>query len=124
MNLIISNKSDKPIYEQIYEQIVSQIISGELPPNFCLPSIRNIASELRISIITIKKAWELLESNGFIYTKVGKGCFVSEYSKIHLEKKKEYIAIEKLRNDLKYYKQLGLSLDDLLELIKKEYGGI
>ena len=66
MDIIISNTSDKPIYQQIYEQISAQIIKGELESNFWLPSIRTIAKELRISVITVKKAWEELERMGFI----------------------------------------------------------
>ena len=121
MNIIISNKSEKPIYEQVYEQITSQIISGELEANFCLPSIRVIAKELDISIITVKKAWEMLEYNNFIYTRAGKGCFITEYAKKHLEDKKFAIAKEKLKKDIPYYKNLGLSLEELIEFIKQEY---
>mgnify|MGYP001283942440 CR=1 FL=1 len=72
MHLVISNKSNQPIYEQLYDQIVSQIVNGELAPGFCLPSIRTVAKEIGVSIITIKKAWEMLEKNGFIDTIPGK----------------------------------------------------
>lgn len=121
MDIIISNKTDKPIYEQIYEQIAAQIISGELMPNFCLPSIRVVAKELGISIITIKKAWEMLENNRFIYTKAGVGCFVTEYAKIHLINKKNNLACEKLKKDIPFYKNLGLSVEEFLKLAKREY---
>ena len=77
MNLFIDNKSGKPIYEQIYSQIKAQIISGELCEDEALPSIRNLAKDLRISVITTKRAYEELEREGFLYTVAGKGCFVA-----------------------------------------------
>ena len=77
MNLFIDNKSGKPIYEQIYSQIKAQIISGELCEDEALPSIRNLSKDLRISVITTKRAYEELEREGFLYTVAGKGCFVA-----------------------------------------------
>ena len=77
MNLFIDNKSGKPIYEQIYSQIKAQIISGELCEDEALPSIRNLAKDLRISVITTKRAYEELEREGFLYMVAGKGCFVA-----------------------------------------------
>lgn len=77
MNIFIDNKSGKPIYEQIYSQIKAQIISGGLEEDDGLPSIRNLAKDLRISVITTKRAYEELEREGFIYTVAGKGCFVA-----------------------------------------------
>ncbi|MDD4839862.1 MAG: GntR family transcriptional regulator [Clostridia bacterium] len=121
VNIVLSNKSDKPIYEQVYEQVASQIISGELEANFCLPSIRVIAKEIGISIITVKKAWETLENNEFIYTRAGIGCFVTEYAKKHLDDKKVAIAKERLKKDIPYYKSLGFSIEELIALVKEEY---
>lgn len=77
MNILINNKSGLPIYEQIYSQIKSQIISGEMKEDDALPSIRNLAKDLRISVITTKRAYDELEREGFIYTVAGKGCFVA-----------------------------------------------
>ena len=76
MDIIISNSSGVPIYEQIEEQIKSQIMSGDLVEGDSLPSMRVLAKELRISIITTKRAYEDLEREGFIYTVVGRGSFV------------------------------------------------
>lgn len=121
IDIVISAKDEKPIYEQVREQLASQIINGELAANFCLPSIRVVARELNISVITVKKAWELLESEGFIYTRAGKGCFVAEHKQQHLEDKKIALAAEKLQRDLPYYKGLGLSLDELIALVSKEF---
>lgn len=119
MNIIILNKSEKPIYLQVYDQIVSQIVHHELPANYCLPSIRSIAKELNISIITIKNAWDLLEQNSFIYTIAGKGCFVSDNTRKEIDTKKIKLANHKLKSDLEYYKSLGLTKTELQSLIEK-----
>ncbi len=77
MTILIDNKSGSPIYEQIYAQIKAQIISGALQEDDPLPSIRGLAKDLRISIITTKRAYEELERDGFLYTVAGKGSFVA-----------------------------------------------
>ena len=77
MDILIDNRSDAPIYDQIYTQIRAQIISGALKENDLLPSIRGLAKDLRISFITTKRAYEELEKEGFLYTLPGKGCFVA-----------------------------------------------
>ena len=77
MNLLIDNKSGMPIYEQICSQIKAQIIGGELRENDELPSIRNLAKDLRISVITTKRAYDELEREGYIYALPSKGCFVA-----------------------------------------------
>ena len=77
LKLVISPKSERPIYEQVYNQIATGILSGELAPDSTLPSIRGIAAELGISVITVKSAYDALEKDGYIYTRAGKGCFVS-----------------------------------------------
>ena len=78
MELVIRNTANQPIYEQIYSQIRAQIIAGILQPGDALPSIRALAKDLRISVITTKRAYDELEAGGFIYTVAGKGCFVAE----------------------------------------------
>ena len=78
LNLIISNASGKPIYEQIYTQVKNCIISGELSPGDALPSIRALAKDLRISVITTTRAYDELERDGFIDRVPGKGCYVAE----------------------------------------------
>lgn len=78
MNLIISNSSGKPIYEQITDQIKTSILSGELQEGQALPSMRALARDLRISVITTKRAYDELEAAGFLYTVAGKGCFVAQ----------------------------------------------
>ncbi|MEY8427433.1 GntR family transcriptional regulator [Lachnospiraceae bacterium 46-15] len=77
MNIFIDNKRGAPIYDQIYSQIKAQIINGVLREDEALPSIRNLAKDLRISVITTKRAYDELEREGFIYTLPAKGCFVA-----------------------------------------------
>ena len=120
INIVISNASDKPIYQQLFDQISAQIIRGELEQGFCLPPIRTVARELRISVITVKKAWEDLERKGFIDAIAGKGCFVAPQPG-ELATKRGELAEEKLKKDIGYYKSLGLSLEELQELIRRFY---
>lgn len=77
MTILIDNRSGAPIYDQIFTQIKNQILSGELSENEALPSIRNLAKDLRISVITTKRAYDELEGAGFIFTVPGKGSFVA-----------------------------------------------
>ncbi len=80
MNIIISNASGRPFYEQIYDQLRAAILSGEAAPGELLPSIRALARDLRVSVITTKRAYDELERDGFINTVAGRGCFVAERS--------------------------------------------
>ena len=97
MNIIISNGSSDPIYTQIEHQIKAAIISGQLKEGEMLPSMRALAKELRISIITTKRAYEELEKDGFIQTVAGKGCFVAPKNlefvrEIHLKEMENTLA--------------------------------
>src|SRR6056297_54988 len=121
MNINISNTSDKPIYIQLFEQISTQILRGELAPGFALPSIRTAAKELRVSVITVKKAWEELERQGFIYTMAGKGCFVADLTEAERLNKKNEIIKQKMQKDLEYYKSMDLDLEEIIEWFKKLY---
>lgn len=78
MEIIIRNTANQPIYEQITSQLKAQIIAGALSPGEALPSIRALAKDLKISVITTKRAYDELEAQGFLYTVAGKGCFVAE----------------------------------------------
>jgi len=121
MNIVISNISEKPIYQQLFDQVSAQIIKGELEKDFCLPPIRTIAKELRISVITVKKAWEELELRGFIYTMAGKGCFVASLPEDERFGKRDELVYKKLSRDIAYYKELGFSLDEIISLVIKYY---
>ena len=97
MDLIISNASGKPIYEQIYTQIKNNIISGELSPGDALPSIRALAKDLRISVITTTRAYDELERDGFIDRVPGKGCYVAEKNlelmrEVHLKQIEDHMS--------------------------------
>ena len=120
INFSVSFKSYITLYEQIYDLIAAQILNGNLKPDEILPSIRNVASELSISVITVKNAWEQLAANGFIYTVAGKGCFVAHVDD-KLAERKLSIAAERLKNDLEYYRGLGISLSELKKLIDENY---
>jgi GntR family transcriptional regulator len=121
MDIVISNTCGDPIYQQIFEQISAQIIKGLLPSETCLPPIRTVAKELRISVITVKRAWEELEHAGLIYTMAGKGCFVSPLQPKALDAKRSQLAGEKLAKDMEYYKTLGISLEEIIAMLEKDY---
>jgi GntR family transcriptional regulator len=117
MNIVFASTSDDPLYQQIYEQVRAQIIKGELPSGYCLPPIRTVALGLRISVITVKKAWEELERGGYIRTMVGRGCFVAPLPAGELDVKRNQLAREKLLKDIEYYKAIGLTKADILQLV-------
>ncbi len=119
MKVIVSNKLNVPIYEQIYEQIVAQILRNEMNANESLPSIRSLALELGISVITIKKAWEKLEQNGFIYTMPGKGCFVNGGKLISSQETKFDLARNKIAQVVKYCENLELTKEEIFEIIEQ-----
>ena len=120
MNIVLT-ASDEPLYLQIYAQIRDQIIRGELASGYCLPPIRTVARELRISVITIKKAWEELERDGYILTRVGRGCFVAPLQDGELDHRRYNLVREKLSNDIAYCKTVGLTKEDVLDLVGRLY---
>ncbi|MEG0110551.1 MAG: GntR family transcriptional regulator [Oscillospiraceae bacterium] len=116
MQILISNSGDKPIYEQIAAQIKEQILTGVMLAGDALPSIRILAKELRISVITTKRAYEELEHDGFIETVAGKGSFVAS-------KNTEFLREETLRkielalqNALQIAKSGGVSVNDVRDI--------
>jgi GntR family transcriptional regulator len=117
----ISMGSQIPIYQQLYDLISAQIIHGDLKPDEALPSIRVIAKDLRISIITVKKTWEMLESNGYIYTVVGKGSYVKHHSSSMLNRKKIEAVKDILYHALDMCKSYEVEEADLIQLVKDYY---
>ena len=118
MNILISNANDKPIYEQICTQIKNAVLAGALRPGDALPSIRSLAKDLRISVITTKRAYDELEQDGFIYTVAGKGSFVAA-------KNTQLLREENLRKIEGYFQEVlrlapscGLTADDLAEMLR------
>ena len=116
MNIFIDNKSGTAIYDQIFTQIRDQIISGALAEDSALPSIRNLAKDLRISVITTKRAYDELEKEGFIYSVAGKGSFVAESGGQKDARKQELFA--QLRSLSAELKLLGVSDQELCDLVR------
>ena len=122
MRIIISNSSEDPIYEQIVKQIKNQIINGELTEQESLPSIRKLAGELSISVITTKRAYEELEREGYIDTVGGKGSFVASQNKEFLREKKMEVVEEKLTEAVSEARMLNIGVKDLKEMLNILYG--
>jgi len=121
LNIIISNSSDKPIYDQIAEQIKTHIINGDLKEAEMLPSIRNLAKELQISVITTKRAYEELEREGFIVSVPGKGSFVSAKNKELLKEARIRIVEEKLSEAISTAKTIDIPLSELQKMLEILY---
>lgn len=121
MQIIISNSSKEPIYEQITKQIKSSILTGELQEGTAIPSMRKLAKDLQISVITTKRAYEELEKAGFIYSIVGKGSFVAEQNLEVIREKKLKVIEEQLSAVITNSREIGLSLDELQQLMNILY---
>lgn len=117
MEIIISNSSGKPIYEQITDQVKSQIMSGQLKAGDALPSMRALAQSLRISLITTKRAYNDLEAEGFIETVAGKGSFVAAQDPELLREANLKLAEESIRLAVEVAKRGGISKDELTEMV-------
>lgn len=112
MKIIISNSSSTPIYEQIKHTIINQIISGDLEEEEALPSIRNLAQDIKISVMTIKKAYDELEEEGYIISKQGKGTYVAP--------KNIELAQEKAKKDIEEYMYKIIEISNKFDIKKKE----
>lgn len=123
MNINISNASGKPIYLQIADQIKTLILEGKLKEGEMLPSMRNLALELRISFMTTKRAYEELEHDGFIESYTGKGSFVRAQN-LELFREEQIKAIEALLIDAgERAQKIGITMDELHELLDLVNGG-
>ena len=121
MNLIISNSSGKPIYEQITDQIKTSILSGELQEGQALPSMRALARDLRISVITTKRAYEDLERDGFVVTVAGKGCFVAPCNLELMREEHRKKVEEALTKAIEQAKAASIDLPELIEMLTLLY---
>lgn len=122
MNIIISNSGDKPIYEQITDQIKNMIMNGQLKEGMPLPSMRTLAKELRISVITTKRAYEELERDGFIVTMVGKGSFVRA-ADLRLVREEKLKQIESLLMEaVRVASTSGIERGEVVEMLYLVYG--
>ncbi|MDL2324950.1 GntR family transcriptional regulator [Ruminococcaceae bacterium OttesenSCG-928-A16] len=122
MQILISNSSGKPIYEQITTQIKNQILSGKLKAGDALPSIRLLAKEIRISVITTKRAYEDLERDGFIETIPGKGSFVAAKNTEFVREEQMRLAEEHLSKAVDIAKSAAISYAELTEVLALLYG--
>ncbi len=118
MNVIVSNASDKPIYEQIYSQIKGAILRGEAKEGEALPSIRALAKELRISVITTKRAFDDLERDGFICTVQGKGSFVAAKNRELIREEHLKQAEEKFAEGVEIARSGGISKEEIEEMFR------
>jgi GntR family transcriptional regulator len=121
MNILISNSSEKPIYEQITSQMKQMMISGELEAGSLLPSMRMLAKELRISVITTKRAYEDLERDGFIYTVVGKGSYIAEKNMEFVREEQLRVVEDHLAKAVEGAKAGGIGLSEMQDIMKLIY---
>ena len=123
MELIIRNTDSQPIYEQIAAQLRRQILSGALAPGEALPSIRGLAKDLKISVITTKRAYDELEAAGFINTVAGKGCFVAEPDLALFREQSLHLLEDHLAAAAELARTCGLSESELAELLRRKWEG-
>lgn len=121
MEIIISNKTSKPIYEQITSQIKALIMSGELQTGDPIPSMRSMAKSLHVSVITVQKAYEDLQRDGFIETTVGRGSFVSAQNKDFFLEEQQKKVEEHLQEAIEIAKASGISAKKIIELVNIFY---
>ncbi len=121
VDIIISNSSGKPIYEQITDQVKEQIMAGALAAGDALPSMRLLAKELRISVITTKRAYEELERDGFLENVPGKGCFVAPQNRELLREAQLRRVEEKLTQAIEEARRGAVSLEELKEMLTELY---
>lgn len=121
MEIFVNNHASIPIYEQISSQIKALIMSGELKAGEALPSIRGLAKSLHISVLTVQKAYDALQADGFIETTAGKGCFVSAQNQdFYLEEQQKRIE-EHFTEAIEIAKVSGIKLDQLQSLLSLLY---
>ena len=123
MDIIISNASEKPIYEQISSQIKAQIMNGHLKEGELLPSMRVIAKELKVSVITTKRAYADLERDGFIETVQGRGSFVAKRNLDFIREEQLKITEELLQKTVDISRTSDISLEELVEMLTLIYKG-
>lgn len=121
MEIIISSNSNKPIYEQITSQIKAMVMKGELTHGEAIPSMRALAKSLHISVITVQKAYEDLQRDGFIETTVGRGSFISAGSKDFYQEERQRQTEEHLQQAAEIARTSNISLEKLIELLTMFY---
>ena len=123
MNLFINAAGNKPMYEQVKDGIKEAILNGELKAHQLMPSVRQLAADLNVSMITTKRAYSDLENEGLIYTVAGKGTFVKADNIEAVQEKQVNDALEDFRKKTENLKKLSVPQKKLIEEIEKIYGG-
>jgi GntR family transcriptional regulator len=123
VEIIISSNTSKPIYEQITLQIKALIMSGELQTGDPIPSMRSLAKSIHVSVITVQKAYEDLQRDGFIETIVGRGSFVSAQNKDFFQEEQQRKVEEHLQEAADIARMSSISLDKLIEILSMFYRG-
>lgn len=122
--MIINVQSKEPIYEQIVLQIKSKIKNGELTPGDSLPAIRTLAKDLKVSVITVKKAYEILQTDGLIMSVVGRGTVIADVKREMITKNIEQDVEIKIKELMSYSQKQGMNKRELINLFKKVVGDI
>lgn len=117
MNVVLSNTSEKPLYQQIKEQIKSSILKGELKNGELLPSIRNFSTDLRVSVLTIRRVYDELEKEGFVTSQAGKGTFVLAGNTDLIKDTKRLIVEEKMFDMVSTAKMMEISKKELMDMM-------
>lgn len=121
MNIIIKPQGTLAIYEQIVNQLKNAIVTGELTAGEALPSIRSLAAELQVSVITTKRAYEELEKEGLLRSKAGKGFYVCEYNTDYLKEKQLMIIEKRIQELIEDCKSAGLTAEEVVEMVQTLY---
>lgn len=121
MNIIISNNRDKPIYEQIISQVKNMIMSGELNAGENLPSMRALAKSIHVSVITVQRAYEELQRDGFIETEIGRGTYVLARNKEFYKEQQQKKMEEYLQLAIEVAKENAIPLEKITEILKILY---
>lgn len=121
MEILISNHSDKPLYEQISAQIKAQIMDGTLSPGQALPSMRALARDLHLSVITVQRAYEDLTRDGFLETVTGKGSFVAAQNTAFIREEQLRLAEEHLQEAAQIGRSHGISYEQLAKILRLFY---
>jgi len=121
MNIIISNNRDKPIYEQIISQVKSMIMNGELVSGDSLPSMRSLAKSIHVSVITVQRAYEELQRDGFIETEIGRGTYVLARNKEFYKEQQQKKMEEYLQSAIEVAKENAIPLEKITEILKILY---
>lgn len=117
MTIIIRTDTKEPIQQQVYEQIKAQIFNRNLKPGSLIPSIRTLASELQISVITVKNAYDLLQKEGLIYSFPAKGFYISDLSDEEIEKRKLFMLMQATEEMIQNLEPYGIKREDVIQFL-------